>query len=128
MEEFPIPDIRAETLANYILKGWISRFGTPLVITIDRGTQFEAQLFQELSKLIGFKRNKTTTYHPQANGCIERCYRTLKASIMCHENESWTRILTIILLGLRTIWRVQISKLHQQNYFLVKACVYHAIS
>ncbi|GFT99936.1 uncharacterized protein TNCV_1079751 [Trichonephila clavipes] len=25
---------------------------------------------------------------------------------MCHENESWTRLLPIILLGLRTIWRV----------------------
>ncbi|GFY47840.1 uncharacterized protein TNIN_68661 [Trichonephila inaurata madagascariensis] len=25
---------------------------------------------------------------------------------MCHENESWTRSLPIILLGLRTIWRV----------------------
>ncbi|GFT00020.1 uncharacterized protein NPIL_220951 [Nephila pilipes] len=47
----------------------------------------------------------TTSYHPQANGCIERWHRTLKASIMCHENESWTRSLRIILLGLRTTWR-----------------------
>ncbi|GFT36586.1 integrase catalytic domain-containing protein [Trichonephila clavipes] len=105
MEAFPMPDIRAETIAGNILKGWISRFGTPLVITTDQGTQFEAQLFRELSKLIGFKCNKTTTYHPQANGCIERWHRTLKVSIMCHENESWTRSLPIILLGLRTIWR-----------------------
>ncbi|GFT38281.1 transposon Tf2-6 polyprotein [Nephila pilipes] len=104
-EAIPLPDIRAETVADNLLKGWIARFGTPLVITTDQGTQFEAQLFQELSKLIGFKRNRTTSYHPQANGCIERCHRTLKASIMCHENESWTRSLPIILLGLRTTWR-----------------------
>ncbi|GFX50397.1 putative gypsy-29-i nvi [Trichonephila clavipes] len=88
MEAFPMPDIRTETVADNILKGWISRFGTPLVITTDQGTQFEAQLVQELSKLFGFKCNKTTTYHPQANGCIERWHRTLKARIMCHENES----------------------------------------
>ncbi|GFU35203.1 putative gag-pol protein, partial [Nephila pilipes] len=104
-EAIPLPDIRAETVADNLLKGWIARFGTPLVITTDQGTQFEAQLFQELSKLIGFKRNRTTSYHPQANGCIERWHRTLKASIMCHENESWTRSLPIILLGLRTTWR-----------------------
>ncbi|GFT14847.1 putative gag-pol protein [Nephila pilipes] len=104
-EAIPLPDIRAETVADNLLKGWITRFGTPLVITTDQGTQFEAQLFQELSKLIGFKRNRTTSYHPQANGCIERWHRTLKASIMCHENESWTRSLPIILLGLRTTWR-----------------------
>ncbi|GFT39786.1 retrotransposable element Tf2 155 kDa protein type 1 [Trichonephila clavipes] len=105
MGAFPMPDIRAETVADNILKGWISRFGIPLVITTDQGTQFEAQLFQELSKLIGFKRNKTTTYHPQANGCIERWHCTFNASIMCHENKSWTRSPPIILLGLRTIWR-----------------------
>ncbi|GFV74158.1 putative gag-pol protein [Trichonephila clavipes] len=98
-------DIRAETVADNILKGWISRFGTPLVITTTQGTQFEAQLFQELSKLIGFKRNKTTTYYPQANGCIERWHHFLKTSIMCHESESWARSLPIILLGMRTIWR-----------------------
>ncbi|GFX54009.1 transposon Ty3-I Gag-Pol polyprotein [Trichonephila clavipes] len=85
MEAFPMPDIRAETVADNILKGWISRFGTPLVITTDQGTQFEAQLFQELSKLIGFKCNKTTTYHPQANGCIERWHSTL-AELLYGEN------------------------------------------
>ncbi|GFX63451.1 integrase catalytic domain-containing protein [Trichonephila clavipes] len=104
MEAFPMSNIRAETVADNILKGWISSFETPLVITTDQGKQFDAQLFQELSKLIGFKHNKTTTY-PQTNGCIERWHHTLKASIMCHENESWTRSLPMILLGLRTIWR-----------------------
>ncbi|GFY68653.1 gag pol polyprotein [Trichonephila inaurata madagascariensis] len=29
METFPMPGIRAETVADNILKGWISRFGTP---------------------------------------------------------------------------------------------------
>ncbi|GFT09015.1 uncharacterized protein TNCV_4104851 [Trichonephila clavipes] len=38
MEAFPMPDIRAETVADNILKGRISRFGTPLVITTDQGT------------------------------------------------------------------------------------------
>ncbi|GFS65795.1 integrase catalytic domain-containing protein [Nephila pilipes] len=59
-EAIPLPDIRAETVADNLLKGWIAGFGIPLVITTDQGTQFEAQLFQELSKLIGFKRNRTT--------------------------------------------------------------------
>ncbi|GFX85680.1 integrase catalytic domain-containing protein [Trichonephila clavipes] len=83
MEAFPMPNIRAGTVADNILKGWISRFETPLVITTDQGPQFEAQLFQELSKLIGFRRNKTITYHPQASGYTELWHRTLKGSIMC---------------------------------------------
>ncbi|GFU65063.1 gag-pol polyprotein [Trichonephila clavipes] len=110
MEAFPMPNIRAETVADNILKGWISSFETPLIIATDQGKQFNAQLFQELSKLIGFKHNKTTTY-PQTNGCIERWHHILKASIMCHENESWTRSLPIILHGLRRIWRADFESI-----------------
>ena len=104
-EAIPLTDIRAETVADAILKNWIARYGIPTVISTDQGSQFESQLFHELSKYFGFKRNRTTAYHPQANGCIERWHRTLKSSIMCHERPSWTKSLPIILLGLRTVYR-----------------------
>ena len=64
-EAIPIADIHAATVADALLKNWISRFGTPAIITTDQGSQFESQLFQEMSRLIGFKRNRTTAYHPQ---------------------------------------------------------------
>jgi cleavage and polyadenylation specificity factor subunit 1 len=101
-EAVPIPDIRAETVADALVKNWISSFGSPTIITTEQGAQFESHLFLELSKLMGFKRQRTVAYHPQSNGCIERWHRTLKAAIMCYENQSWTRSLRIILLGLRT--------------------------
>lgn len=104
-EAIPLTDIRAETVSDALLKNWIARYGIPLVITTDQGAQFESQLFRELSKFLGVKRNRTTAYHPQANGCIERWHRTLKASIMCHGNPSWTKSIPIILLGLRTTLR-----------------------
>ncbi|GFS49813.1 integrase catalytic domain-containing protein [Nephila pilipes] len=47
-EAILLPDIRAKTVADNLLKGWIACFGTPLVITTDQGSQFKAQLFQEL--------------------------------------------------------------------------------
>ena len=33
---------------------------------------------------------------------IERWHRSLKAAIMCHANEGWSRVLSTVLLGLRT--------------------------
>ncbi|GFU25376.1 integrase catalytic domain-containing protein [Nephila pilipes] len=91
--------IQVESLASSLLISWIPGFEKPLVLTTGQGTKFEAQLLEELSKSMAFKRNRNTSYCPQSNGCIERWYRTLKGSIMYHENKGWTRTLPLILLG-----------------------------
>lgn len=101
-EVIPIEDIAAETVASAFLTGWISRFGVPMEIITDQGRQFESLLFNEMAKLLGIKRRRSTPYHPQANGMIERFHRTLKTAIKCHESEKWTEKLPLVLLGLRS--------------------------
>lgn len=100
-----IPDMKTETIANALIKSWISRFGVPLYIVTDRGAQFESSLYNELSKLLGFQRKRTTAYNPSCNGLIERWHRTLKGSIMCVAEKQWSKSLPLILLGLRTSFR-----------------------
>ncbi|KYM95862.1 Pro-Pol polyprotein, partial [Cyphomyrmex costatus] len=65
-------------------------------------SQFESQLFTALLQLIGCQRIRTTAYHPASNGIIERWHKSFKAAIMCHANDKWARVLSTILLGLRT--------------------------
>lgn len=102
-EAVPMRDIEAKTVARVMYDTWIARFGAPKIVTTDQESQFESQLFNALLSLIGCRRIRTTAYHPASNGLVERWHRSVKAAIMCHtDSGEWTRILSTVLLGLRT--------------------------
>ncbi|GFT27121.1 transposon Tf2-6 polyprotein [Trichonephila clavipes] len=100
-EAQPLKDVTAETVAEAFFSSWVSRFGTPAILTTDRGRQFESPLFKALSKLLRVQKCHTTGYHPQANGMIEELHRPMKSAIKCYATEHWTEVLPIILLGLQ---------------------------
>ena len=102
-EAIPIKDIRAETVAVAFFGGWVARFGTPATITTDRGAKFESRLWDTLCNKFGIARNRTTSYHPQSNGMVERFHRQPKAAIIAHETPNpWTTTLPVVLLGIRS--------------------------
>ena len=76
-----MPDATAESCASALLSGWASRFGVPRTITFDRGAQFESELWNSLMTLLGTTRLRTTVYHPQSNGLVERFHRHLKGGL-----------------------------------------------
>ena len=87
-EAFLTPDITAYTTAKTFVTAWVSRFGVSAVITSDRGKQFESDLVNQLMKLLGSKRTKTTAYHAEANGLVERFHRSLKSALRAWMNLS----------------------------------------
>ena len=100
IEAQPLADITAQTVAQAFVSTWISRFGVPLHVITDRGSQFESEMFDELSSVVGFHRLRTTAYHPQSNGMIERTHRTIKSALRARK-ENWVKALPIVLLGVR---------------------------
>lgn len=106
-EAVPTEDITAETVAKAIYTHWIARFGCPETITTDQGRQFESHLFTDLMKLLGITKTRTTGYHPQSNGIVERWHRTLKAALKARltTQKNWVDELPTVLMGLRAALR-----------------------
>jgi len=98
----PVPDITAETVAHAFLSSWVNRFGVPLILITDQGRQFESALFSQLSAITGFQRLRSSPYHPQANGMIERFHRTLKTALKARKQD-WLFSLPLVELSLRAI-------------------------
>ena len=102
-EAHPIPDMTATTVAQAFVHIWISRFGVPSTVTTDRGRQFESALWLSLMQLLGCKCIRTISYHPIANGMIERFHRQLKSILKSYPNTTdWTTALPMALLGIWT--------------------------
>ncbi|CAB3381626.1 Hypothetical predicted protein [Cloeon dipterum] len=102
MECIPLENMTAETVVRTIYNEWIPRYGCPQTIVTDQSRQFESEIFKIFASSFGIHLNRTTAYHPQCNGLVERLHRTLKTALMCHDADSWTEVLPMVLLGLRT--------------------------
>ena len=108
-EVVPIMDIKAETIANAFMMGWVARFGAPEAVVTDRGSQFESALFNKVLDLIGCKRKRTTSYNARANGLIERFHRSLKSALKNGNDRDWIDRLPLILLSLRVSFKAEIG-------------------
>lgn len=106
-EAIPTDEISADRIADIVYQHWITRFGCPTTLTSDQGRQFESQLFQNLMKQMGIKKNRTTPYHPQSNGMVERWHRSLKTALRAKlsDTSTWIDELPTVLLGLRAALR-----------------------
>lgn len=71
VEALPLKNIKANTVTDVFVKQVISRHGIPLEIHTDQGKNFESRIFQEMTRLLGIRKTRTTTLYPQSDGQIE---------------------------------------------------------
>ncbi|KAK7895754.1 hypothetical protein WMY93_021079 [Mugilogobius chulae] len=85
------------------LSSVFSREGNPCAITTDNGPQFTSCDFADFLKERGIKHIKTSVYHPQANGCVERFNRMLKDCIQGAQavQKPWKPTVTAMLQSYR---------------------------
>ena len=90
-------------MAEAFFDQWIARYGIPEAVLTDQGSQFESDLFTALMQCMGINKLRTTAFHPQTNGKIERMHRTIKESLRSLRSSftDWEAALPMALLSLR---------------------------
>ena len=104
LEAYPMTSTTSFACAKRFITEWIPRFGLPDRIISDQGRQFEAHLFNIVCNRLGIKRNRTTAWHPETNGVLERAHGTLKNCLRClaQSTQEWDEVLPMALLAMRT--------------------------
>ena len=73
----PRPNSLASTVADALVKKFICIFGSPRAILTDQGENFLSNLIRRLAKIFRIRQFKTTAFHPQSNGSLERSHHVL---------------------------------------------------
>ncbi|KAL5517079.1 hypothetical protein EMCRGX_G002548 [Ephydatia muelleri] len=99
----PLPETPRGTRA--FVNEFVCRFGVPESLHTDLGKNFESALIKEICQLLGVKMTRTTPYHPQSDGLVERFNRTVldMLSMAVQQDEhGWDLLLPPVMLAYRT--------------------------
>ena len=98
-------DKEAATVACLLVNEFICWVGIPEVLHTDQEKNFESTLIAEMCHLLGIKKTRTTSYHPQSDRLVERLNRThlTMLSIAATECEQeWDLRLPVVMLAYRS--------------------------
>ena len=105
VDAVPIRNKKATTVAQKVVDRIVTIFGTPLQLHSDQGKTFESEVFQEMCKILGIHKTRTTPYRPQSDGMIERANRTIEnmLSLFVDENQkNWDELIPLLRLAYRS--------------------------
>ena len=105
VEAYAIPNQEAVTVANKLVDEFFCRFSVPEQLHLDQGRQFEANVMQEVCRLLQIDKTRTTPYHPQSDGLVERFNRTMLAMLASTVEEdpsNWEQHLRKVCMAYNT--------------------------
>ncbi|KAL5516149.1 hypothetical protein EMCRGX_G001420 [Ephydatia muelleri] len=91
-DAYPLPNMEAMTVARHLVSEFMCRFGVPEQLHSDQGRNFESGVIKGICELLQVRKTRSTPYHPQSDGMVERSNRTLLnlLSLSVSENERVT--------------------------------------
>ena len=104
-EAIPLRTTDSKAIADALIQ-YFSKVGILDEIVSDQGSNFMSKLMAQLYEPLGINKIKTSIYHLQANGLVERFNGTLKAMLKKFVGEhvqTWDRYLPYLLFAYREI-------------------------
>ena len=104
-EAIPLRTIDAEHIAEQLI-GVFARVGVPQEILTDQGSNFTSQLLAELYRLLHVQSIRTSPYHPQMDGLVERFNQTLKSMLrksVDKEGKNWDKMIPYLVFAYREV-------------------------
>ena len=74
---YVVKDQTARTAAETLKNGYLGLFSTPAYLVSDQGKVFTGHVIMHLCELYGVQKLRTSPYHAQTNGQVERMNQTI---------------------------------------------------
>ena len=87
-EAIPLRNIKTKTIVKALVK-FFTFVGLPKSVQSDQGSNFMSGIFQQVMHELGIKQYRSSAYHPESQGVLERFHQTLKNMIRsyCFDTE-----------------------------------------
>eukprot|EP00731_Ephydatia_muelleri_P025315 Em0017g398a len=101
-EARPLPDQTSAQITHELMEVF-ANYGFSDIVHSDQGRNFESTVFHQTLEAFGVHKSRTTAYHPQGDGLVERFNRTLLQLLRTYvEKKKWEKYLPLALFAYRT--------------------------
>ena len=88
VEAAAVKDCSAVTTARFMLDNIIYRHGVPASVIADQAQNFESKIVAELCRLYKIRKLRSSPYHAEGNGAVERENRSIKELLRSYTLDS----------------------------------------
>ena len=83
MEAYPMLNQEAESIEMSLEHGWCRRHGYPVIVLSDQGKNLDRGRIREWCNRMGIEKRRSSPYHKEGNGQVERNVQTFKQTLRC---------------------------------------------
>ena len=102
-EAITLRNIKTKSIVKALIK-FFTFVGLPKSVQSDQGSNFMSGIFQQVMHELGIKQYRSSAYHPESQGALERFHQTLKNMVRsyCFDTEKdWDEGIHLLLFAVR---------------------------